>query len=287
MKIANVTYDGKNFVALGNGENALLLDTVGEQHNRNRDEFTADWMIQHPELMNDVEDEMRSRGIRVKLDDLSFGPCVLNPGKIVCIGKNYAEHAKETKSAIPDNPVLFSKFSDSVFGHKGKVAVPEGVSKLDYEAELGLVIGKTAFKVTVEHALEHVFGYFPANDLSARDLQFLTGQWLIGKTLPGFAPIGPFITTSDEIPDPNSLEISLKLNGETRQKSNTSHMIFHCKYLISYISQYFPLNPGDIILTGTPEGVILGMPPEKQVWIKPGDQSLVEIEKLGSLITYF
>lgn len=214
---------------------------------------------------------------------LTFGPAVTQPGKILCIGLNYRKHAEETGSAIPQTPILFSKFNNALAGHQEEVPLPVVSQQVDYEAELAIVIGRTARNVSKEEALDYVFGYCCANDLSARDLQFRTQQWLLGKTCDKFAPVGPYIVTADEVQEPNALSISCYVNGAVRQSSNTSDMIFHCHEIISYASQHMTLEPGDIILTGTPEGVVLGYPPEKQVYLQAGDVVTVEIEKLGSL----
>ncbi|MBY0011917.1 fumarylacetoacetate hydrolase family protein [Paenibacillus typhae] len=214
---------------------------------------------------------------------LIFGPAVTNPGKILCVGLNYRKHAEETGSAIPQTPILFSKFNNALAGHLEDVPLPAVSQQVDYEAELAIVIGRTASNVSKEDALDYVFGYCCANDLSARDLQFKTQQWLLGKTCDKFAPVGPYLVTADEVREPNNLRISCSVNGVVRQSSNTSDMIFHCDEIISYASQHMTLEPGDIILTGTPEGVVLGYPPEKQVYLQAGDVVTIEIEKLGSL----
>lgn len=216
--------------------------------------------------------------------DISFGPCVTRPNKIICVGLNYRQHAVETNAPIPRYPILFNKFNNTLTGHQKDVALPERVtSQADYEAELVIVIGKTAKYVSKEEAPQHVFGYCCVNDLSARDLQMRTQQWLLGKSCDGFSPLGPYLVTADEIADPNDLEIKCEVNGEIRQHSNTSDMIFPCDEIVSYISQHMTLVPGDIILTGTPEGVVLGYPEEKRVYLKDGDVVTVEIENLGSL----
>lgn len=214
---------------------------------------------------------------------LTVGPAVTHPGKILCVGLNYRKHAEETGSAIPQTPILFSKFNNALAGHLEDVPLPAVSQQVDYEAELAIVIGRTASNVSKEDALNYVFGYCCANDLSARDLQFKTQQWLLGKTCDKFAPVGPYLVTADEIREPNKLRISCSVNGEVRQSSNTSDMIFHCDEIISYASQHMTLEPGDIILTGTPEGVVLGYTPEKQVYLQAGDVVTIEIEKLGSL----
>lgn len=214
---------------------------------------------------------------------LNLGPCVTHPNKIICVGLNYRKHAEETNAMIPEYPILFNKFNNTLNGHGHDVELPKASSKVDYEAELVIVIGKKTKYVSRENALSQVFGYCNVNDLSARDLQLRTPQWLLGKTCDGFSPLGPYLVTADEIGNPNELDIKCTVNGEVRQHSNTSDMIFHCDEIVSYISQHFTLEPGDIILTGTPEGVVLGYPPEKQVYLKDGDVVTIEIEKLGSL----
>jgi 2-keto-4-pentenoate hydratase/2-oxohepta-3-ene-1,7-dioic acid hydratase in catechol pathway len=219
----------------------------------------------------------------LKEEEITFGPSVANPEKIICVGLNYVDHANESKMDIPTSPILFSKFNNALTGHQHKVELPDDAEKFDYEAELVVVIGKTARNVSEEDALSHVFGYTAGNDLSARDLQFRTGQWLLGKSSDGFAPVGPYLVTSEEIQDPTNLAISCTVNGETRQAANTKNMIFSCATLVSYISKYMTLKPGDVIFTGTPEGVILGYSEENQVWLKPGDEVSVTIENIGTL----
>ncbi len=215
--------------------------------------------------------------------EVEFLPAVLNPGKLICIGLNYKRHAEETGMPLPDKPVVFGKFADSLTAHGKVIPYPQATKRLDYEAELAIVIGRTAVSVTEEEALDYVFGYCCANDLSARDLQGQSSQWLLGKTGEGFAPLGPYIATADEIPEPNALKIGTRVNGVTVQDSNTSDMIFSCRELISFLSRHMTLRPGDVILTGTPEGVILGKPKEERVWLKPGDEMTVFVEGLGEL----
>jgi 2-keto-4-pentenoate hydratase/2-oxohepta-3-ene-1,7-dioic acid hydratase in catechol pathway len=223
-------------------------------------------------------------GILLNENDLVIGPSVPNPNKIICVGLNYRKHAEETGAAVPQYPILFNKFNNTITSHGADVPLPVKVtSKVDYEAELVIVIGKKAKYVSKEDALSYVFGYSNVNDLSARDLQMRTQQWLLGKSLDGFSPLGPYLVTSDEVGNPNNLGIRCIVNGEVRQNSNTSDMIFHCDEIVSYISQHMTLVPGDIILTGTPEGVVLGLPVEQQVYLKDGDIVTIEVEKLGTL----
>ncbi len=215
---------------------------------------------------------------------VEFAPAVTNPEKIICVGLNYAKHAKETNNPIPKLPILFNKFNNTLNSHNGIVkASLVNAEKFDYEAELVIVMGKRALNVTEADALSYVFGYATGQDFTARDLQQRSSQWMIGKTNDGFAPIGPYILTSDLVGNPDQLKIEQYVNGEVRQSSNTSDMVFNCAQIVSYTSKIFTLEPGDIIFTGTPEGVISGYPKEKQVWLKPGDKLETRIEKLGNL----
>src|SRR5215218_3911851 len=212
---------------------------------------------------------------------LTLGPAVPKPGKIVCVGLNYRKHAEETGAAIPTSPVLFSKFQNAVAAPDEDVPLTDAATQYDYEVELAVVMGETTKNVSAVDALNSVFGYATANDLSARDLQTRTSQWLLGKTMDKFMPIGPYLVTADEVLDPQKLAIRTWLNGEQRQNSNTDDMIFPVAEIVSYISRHFTLEPGDVIITGTPEGVILGM--AEKHWMVPGDVVEVEVEGLGKL----
>ncbi len=212
--------------------------------------------------------------------ELQLAPVVPQPGKILCVGLNYRRHAAESGMAEPKKPVLFSKFNNALAAQGEDVSI-KNLEQVDYEAELVVVIGKTAKNVSVKNALKYVLGYCNANDLSERALQFVSGQWLLGKTLDKFLPIGPYLVTADEIPDPQNLTIKGWLNGDLRQNSSTADMIFSVAEVISYASKYMTLSPGDIISTGTPEGVVFGM--KEKVWMKPGDEYTVEISGLGRL----
>jgi len=211
--------------------------------------------------------------------DLQPGPCVGTPEKLICIGLNYKRHAQETGMAIPERPVLFSKFNNALTETGEPISLPDNAVQYDYEVELGVVIGREARYLSVDEALDYVFGYFTVNDLSVRDLQFRTSQWLLGKTLDKFFPTAPYLVTADEVGDPQNLRLSCWVNGELRQNSNTADMIFSVAECISYISQYMTLKPGDVISTGTPEGVVMGM--KEKNWLKPGDEVVVEVEGLG------
>lgn len=214
-------------------------------------------------------------------EEVELGTPISRPGKIICVGKNYAEHAAEMKSDVPDYPVLFAKFANALIGPADAIKKSHLTSKLDYEAELTIVIGKEASNVHKEKAGEYILGYTIGNDISARDLQKRTPQWLQGKTLDHSTPIGPWVVTSDEIPDPANLAIKTFVNGEERQASNTKHLIFDIPYLIEFISSIMTLEAGDIILTGTPNGVGFAMDPPG--FLNDGDTVKIEIENIGEL----
>lgn len=240
-----------------------------------------------PSLNALVEAASKSTAVHktyLKEESIVYGPVVTRPEKIVCVGLNYVHQALEIGAPVPKQPVLFNKFNNALNHHNGTVKLPvEYAKKFDYEVELVIVIGKEAKEVSEADALSYVAGYCTGNDFTARDLQLETGgQWLIGKTPDQFGPIGPYLVTADQI-DPDNLKLECRANGETRQSSNTSDMIFNNRKIISYISRVIKLKPGDIIYTGTPQGVIQGMPKDKQVWLKPGDKIACSLEKLGEL----
>ncbi len=199
-----------------------------------------------------------------------IGPCVTGVGKFLCIGLNYRDHAKETGIEIPREPIVFSKATSSIIGPNDDVVIPRHSTKTDWEVELGLVIGSPCKYVSVEHALDYIAGYCLINDLSERAFQLEgTGQWIKGKSCDTFGPIGPWLVTKDEISDPQNIEVWLEVDGHRYQHSNTKEMAFNVAFLISYLSQFFTLHPGDIISTGTPSGVGLGQKPEP-IYLKPG-----------------
>jgi len=211
-----------------------------------------------------------------------IGPCVGMVGKFCCIGLNYSDHAAETGAAIPEHPILFMKANSAIVGPHDTVVLPRGSSKSDWEVELGVVIGKAAKYVTAENALDHVAGYCIVNDVSERAFQTeLTGQWTKGKSCDTFGPIGPWLVTRDEVPDPQALEMSLDVNGARMQTGNTQTMIFSVAEIIAHLSNLFTLHPGDVISTGTPPGVGLGMKPTP-VFLKAGDKMDLAIAGLGS-----
>ncbi len=213
--------------------------------------------------------------------DVTLLPPVPNARMVVALGRNYAAHAAEGGAKVPDYPMLFHKMASSMIGHGGTIVIPPITSKADYEAELAVIIGKTCKNVSEEDAWDYVAGYAAANDVSARDLQRRTSQFTAGKMLDTFGPIGPALVTPDEITDPQNLNIRTILNGEVLQDDNTSNMIFNIPFTISYISQIATLQVGDIILTGTPEGV--GYPRTPPIFLKHGDSVTIDIESVGTL----
>ena len=214
-------------------------------------------------------------------------PVVTGNDKTLCIGLNYRQHAKECNLPLPPAPVLFNKFSNALAADGDSIYLDPAYREYDYEAELVAVIGKPARNVSEEDALNYVFGYTCGNDLSTRDLQFArSNQWLLSKTFDGFAPIGPCVVTADSI-CPNDLAISSVVNGELRQNSRTSDMIFSTAQIIADLSRHFTLQPGDLIFTGTPQGVMHGYPADKKNWLKPGDTVSVTIEGIGTITNTF
>ncbi|KAA0759585.1 fumarylacetoacetate hydrolase family protein [Bacillus sp. SH5-2] len=215
------------------------------------------------------------------LDEVKVEAPVPVPGKIICVGHNYREHILEMKREIPSYPVLFAKFANTVIGPQDAIPFYSISEQLDYEAEFAFVIGKRARNVSKKEALEYVAGYTIANDLTYRDLQRRTLQWLQGKTVEGSAPMGPWLVTSDELQDPAGLEVVLTVNDEERQRSNTSNLVFSVQYLVEFLSNLMTLEPGDVVLTGTPGGV--GVARNPQVFLKDGDVVKIEIDKIGVL----
>ena len=219
----------------------------------------------------------------ISATDVTIQAPIDNPEKIICIGLNYADHAAESSMPIPDEPIVFSKYASSIIGPDENIVAPSASSQVDYEVELVVVIGKSGRNISEEDALDHVAGYMVGHDVSARDYQLEKpgAQWMMGKTFDTFAPIGPDLVTTDDVPDPHNLGIRCILNGETVQDSNTSQLIFDVPKLIAYLTHVFTLVPGDLIFTGTPHGV--GMGREPQLWLKHGDHVICEIDGLGRL----
>ncbi|MEG3655859.1 fumarylacetoacetate hydrolase family protein [Arenibacter palladensis] len=257
-------------------ENGTRLDVSAFGRDYNEDFFGTDGLAQLKDWLAKNESSCPKVDNSVRL-----GAPLVRPSKIVCVGLNYAKHAAESGMAVPKEPVLFFKATSAIVGPNDDVIIPKGSEKTDWEVELAVVIGKKASYVSEANALDHVAGYVLHNDYSERAFQIeREGQWVKGKSCDTFAPVGPFIATKDEIKDPNNLHLWLKLNGETVQDSSTSDFIFNVQEVVSYISQFMTLLPGDIISTGTPFGVGLGFNPPK--YLKPGDVVELGIEGLGT-----
>jgi 2-keto-4-pentenoate hydratase/2-oxohepta-3-ene-1,7-dioic acid hydratase in catechol pathway len=235
------------------------------------------------ELVKDKDalERAKANGLLVSSQDAYWFAPVPRPGKLICIGLNYRDHAAESNMAIPERPVIFSKFPTCVIAPGEPVVIPSTSHQVDYEAELAVVIGRRAKNVKASRALDYVLGYTAFNDVSARDFQFADGQWQRGKSCDTFAPMGQTIVTTDEITDPHKLSIKLVLNGQTMQDSNTDQLIFGVPELIEFLTESITLEPGDVIATGTPPGV--GFARKPPVFLKPGDQMEVLIEGMGGL----
>ncbi|MFI8378362.1 fumarylacetoacetate hydrolase family protein [Leeuwenhoekiella sp. NPDC079379] len=274
MKLIRIgkTGDEKPGVELANGDrinvSKFVADFDEDFFGTNGIERLADWLKEN------------SRDLPKFDKSLRVGPPVKRPSKIVCVGLNYAKHAQESGMTLPKEPVLFFKATSAIVGPNDDLIIPKGSKKTDWEVELGVVIGEKASYVSEDQAMHHVAGYILHNDYSEREFQLeREGQWVKGKSCDSFAPIGPYIVTKDEVKDVHNLNLWLKLNGEMMQNSNTSDLVFNIPQLVSYISQYMTLLPGDIISTGTPFGVGLGFNPPK--YLKPGDVIELGIEGLG------
>lgn len=260
MRLARATYDGTVGYGRVDGETFHAYDTT---------------------TFGDLLAGQRPReGQAIPLSNVVLRAPVPQPGKLVCIGLNYHDHCDEQNIPVPERPVIFAKFTSSIADPFTIVMRPPETRQLDYEAELAVIIGKSGHDIPIGRAFEHVFGYTIFNDISARDLQFADSQWIRGKSFPTFGPMGPWITTGEDIPDPQALGITLRLNDTLMQESNTDRMIFGIAELVSYVSR-LGLDSGDVIATGTPAGVgVFRKPP---VYLQPGDLVSIEIESLGRL----
>ena len=237
-----------------------------------------------PDMLRVVADLAdRPKAVKYPAAEVKYHAPIVDPQKIICVGLNYKDHAAESGSPIPKDPVLFSKYATALIGHGETILLPKVSEEVDYEAELVIVIGKKGRHISKGAALEHVAGYSVGHDVSARDWQLKKDgkQWMVGKTFDTFAPVGPVLVTRDEVPNPHALPIRLKLNGQTMQNSSTKQMIFGVEDLLAYISQVVTLEPGDLIFTGTPPGV--GNARKPPVFLKDSDVAEVEIEGLGLL----
>ncbi|OEH54784.1 fumarylacetoacetate hydrolase [Oceanobacillus sp. E9] len=298
MRLLTFQHNEQAKVGIQQKETVYDLQKLTEQFNQANDENLLmeydlndldSLVIQNEEVMESIisvwqwaEKNIDSlSGVTYKWEDVKILAPVNRPGKLVCVGNNYMDHCIEQDVEPPKKPMIFSKWASCIIGPDDAIKLPEESVQVDYEAELAVVIGKKGKNITEEEALDYVFGYTIINDVSARDIQFEDVQWVRGKSYDTFAPIGPVIVTKDEIEDPHQLDITLELNGEKLQDSNTTNLIFDIPYIISYLSKGFTFEPGDIIATGTPHGV--GVFRDPQVFLKSGDTCTIEIENIGVL----
>jgi acylpyruvate hydrolase len=265
-RFASCSLGERRFAALVEGDVARPLRGISELGADTPSEVLAD---------PPVGDET------VALADVTLRPVIPRPGKVICVGLNYRAHVEEGVYDVPDYPALFSKFADTLVGAGAPVLLPPESEAVDFEAELAFVVGRAVRRATGDHALAAVGGYTIANDVSMRDYQYKTHQWLPGKNWAGSTPLGPYLVTPDEVGDPHALDISLELNGERMQASNTSKFIFDIPTLVATISEFIPLAPGDVVLTGTPSGV--GYRRDPKVLLRDGDRMVVEISGVGRL----
>ncbi len=288
--IANA--DGTETLGVKVGENIIDVRKASELLNlpaaRTLDQLLQEGSAgQLAKLIDAVKGAPQAKAAIVPESSVTYGRLFMNPPKIICVGLNYKRHAAEVKMQEPSQPILFNKYNNALAAPNCTIALPpkEISFKFDYETELLIVMGKKARNVSVEDAPNYIAGYCTSQDFSARDLQLEAPghQWMLGKTLESFAPIGPYFVSADVVGDPHKLKLETYVNGEVRQSWSTDDFIFNCYQVVSFISKHWTLDAGDIIFTGTPHGVIAGMPKDKQVWLKAGDHIESRIEKLGTL----
>jgi acylpyruvate hydrolase len=268
MRFASCSHGGRSFAAAIDGDRATPLAGIGELGVATPSSLLADPPLDHK----------RS----IPLDEVILRPVIPRPGKIICIGLNYLEHVSETGRELPEYPVLFTKFAESLTGPRDPIVLPPESAQVDYEGEMAVVIGRAGRRIDAGDALRHVAGYTVANDVTMRDYQYKTHQWLQGKVWESSTPLGPWLVTPAEVGDARALDISLTLNGKVLQGASTAQLMFDVPTLVSRLSELVTLKPGDVILTGTPGGV--GFRRDPQVFLSPGDQVVVEVSKLGRLV---
>jgi acylpyruvate hydrolase len=266
VRFASCADGERRFAALVDGDVVRPLRDVGELGAQTPAELLADPPLSGEELA---------------LRDVRLLPVIPRPGKVICIGLNYKAHVDEGIFDVPDYPALFPKFTEALIAHGDPIQLPPEAEAPDFEAELAFVIGRRVRRVSAADALEAVAGYTVANDVTMRDYQYRTHQWLPGKTWANTTPLGPFLVTPDEVGDPHTLDISLELNGERMQQGNTRQLIFDIPTIVATISEFIPLAPGDVVLTGTPSGV--GFRRDPKVLLRDGDRVVVEVERVGRL----
>ncbi len=292
MKLCSFLKDGKASLGMLCGNRVLNLTSAARHPDSNlgrlshAGDATPLWRPATRKALEAAHQSISAHGIPSEWepycedpDTCNWLPPVHEPEKIICIGLNYRDHAAESGMELPKEPVFFNKYNNALVGASGPVILPSNSSQVDYEAELAVVIGRPAKRVAPERASDCIAGYTILHDVSARDWQFRTGQWVAGKTFDTFAPCGPYLVTPDEITDPHALEIKLSLNGTVMQNSNTRNLIFRIPVLIGYLSSIFTLQPGDIISTGTPPGV--GFARRPQVFLRDGDLVEISVQNVG------
>ena len=286
MKLGRFKIRDRIFTGVVNGERVIDLsktaDLLSEFQMLEINFSEMRFLLAHLGKLAQMLEVAKDNCIDYLLADLKVLPPLADPDKIICIGLNYNEHAAESEMDLPKEPVFFCKFKSSIIGPEEAIIIPKVSEQIDYEAELAVIIGQPGKHIPETQAMEHVAGYTCFNDVSARDLQFRGGQWIKGKALDTFAPLGPYIVTQDEIADPHHLKIGLELNGKTMQDSSTDKLIFNIPRLIAFLSQLFTLETGDIIATGTPSGV--GFTRHPPIFLKHGDEVKVIIEQVGELV---
>ncbi len=288
MKLLHFEINGNTHIGVLEGKTVIDLTQSAINNNIYIPINMENLILNFENIENLILKIQNSEKVVYELDQINIKAPINSPEKIMCVGLNYSDHKNEVKDFAKEEafPVIFSKNNNAICYHKSKIKIPKVANQIDYEAELVIVIGKEAKDIEIEKANEYILGYTIGNDISARDLQNKTSQWLLGKTCDNFAPIGPYIVTKDEV-NVQNLDIKCFVNNELKQSSNTKNMIYDCAYLVSYLSKHMTLKAGDLIFTGTPSGVILGLEKEKQVWLKSGDVVKVVIENLGTLENTF
>jgi len=286
LRIVRYTYHGEESYGILKNSEILnlksLLRMKMDRSPRSLEELISEWKIDEIHRLIDEVSNKEIEKVAVNRKEVSLKAPILLPPKIICLGLNYRDHAEESGAEIPDEPIIFMKPRTAIIGHLEPVVKPSFVEELDYEVELAIIIGKKGKDIPVSEAAKYIFGYTVFNDISARDIQFKDRQWTRGKSFDTFAPMGPCITTATQIGDPTNLRLRTRVNGETRQDSSTSMMIFNVYEIVHHLSRVMTLEPCDIIATGTPGGVAAFMKP-KPKFLQPGDIVEVEIEKIGTL----
>jgi acylpyruvate hydrolase len=270
VRLGALREDRKSVVDLGQADPQLPADIAG-------------LLAAGPAALDRARQALQSAApeLAIDLQQVRLAAPIARPGKIICIGLNYRDHAAESNAPLPEYPVVFAKYANTVIGPGDAIVLPRVTEQVDYEGELGVVIGRSARDVAEADALDYVGGYLPFNDVSARDYQMRTSQWTIGKTFDTFAPMGPALVTADEVPDPHALDLRVTIGDEVLQNSNTRHLIFTIPHLIAYLSSVMTLEPGDVIASGTPAGGGAARNPKR--WLRAGETVRVEIEGLGVL----